>query len=258
MDGMTEPSRANLVIVPDEFDAVLFDMDGVVTRTATLHASAWKRVFDEFLKQKSSAAKAYSPFDEEADYLRYVDGKPRYDGVLSFLTSRGISLPYGTPHDSPEFDTVCGVGNRKDLVFEGLLREEGVAVFASTIEFIVALRAAGLKTGIFSASRHAEQMLSVAGIVALFDERLDGMEAERLSLPGKPSPATLLELAHRLDVSPARSVVVEDAVAGVQAAKSGGFGLVIGINRGGSRADSLLKNGADVLVADLREVELMT
>jgi len=254
---MPDSSEVKLFINPHEFDAVLFDMDGVVTRTATLHSAAWKRVFDAFLKEKSGSAKTFRPFDQEADYLSYVDGKPRYDGVLSFLASRGISLPYGTPDDPPQSETVCGVGNRKDVIFQGLLDAKGVEAFESTIELIRSLRAAGLKTGVFSASRHAEQMLSTARIISLFDEKLDGIDADQLGLPGKPHPATLLELAKRLKVSPARTAVVEDAVAGVQAARSGAFALVIGINRTG-KTGILLENGADIEVVDLREVELAT
>ncbi|HLF78186.1 MAG TPA: HAD-IA family hydrolase [Dehalococcoidia bacterium] len=252
---MPDSSDAKLLIDPREFDAVLFDMDGVVTRTATLHSAAWKRVFDAFLKERSGSANTFRPFDEGADYLSYVDGKPRYDGVLSFLASRGISLPYGTPDDPPQLETVCGVGNRKELVFQSLLDARGVEVYESTIALISSLRAAGLKTGVFSASRHAEQMLSAARLLSLFDERLDGIDAERLGLPGKPDPATLLELAKRLQVSPTRTVVVEDAVAGVQAARAGAFALVVGINRTG-KTGSLLENGADVEVIDLSEVEL--
>jgi alpha,alpha-trehalase len=189
------------------------------------------------------------------DYLSYVDGKPRYDGVFSFLASRGLSLPYGSPNDPPESETVCGLGNRKDLAFQRLLDSGSVEVFDSTIELILALRKAGLKTGLFSASRNAGQVLSAAEVLTLFDAKVDGVDAERLALPGKPQPATLLELARRLSVLPARTAVVEDAVAGVQAARAGRFALVIGVNRN-TRQGILLENGADVEVTDLREVQL--
>lgn len=244
------PKRGTLDVT--RFEAVLFDMDGVVTDTARLHAAAWKEAFDEFLKSRSPGA--WEPFDSDADYRRYVDGKPRLDGVISFLASRGIALPLGTPSDSG-IDTIWGLGNRKDSVLMRLLESRGVAVFPSTIEFINNLRAKGLKTGIFSASKHAESFLRSAGVLALFDAKVDGVDAESLSLPGKPAPATLLELASRLGVPPTRCAVVEDAIAGVQAGRAGGFGLVIGVNRSKQRG-VLAGAGADVEVADLSEVEI--
>jgi HAD superfamily hydrolase (TIGR01509 family) len=252
---MHEARPDGVVLHRQELDAVIFDMDGVVTRTATLHAKAWKQTFDEFLRARPGAKISFQQFDIEADYGRYVDGKPRYDGVVSYLTSRGISLPYGSRDDPPESETICGVGNRKDLFFQRLLASRGVEVFESTIELIRRLRAAGLKTGIFSASRHAEQVLSAANALSLFDAKVDGVDADRLGLEGKPHPATLIELAGRLGAVPARTAVVEDAVAGVQAARAGGFSLVIGVNRT-ARQGILLENGADVEVTDLREVQL--
>jgi alpha,alpha-trehalase len=239
-----------------DFDAVIFDMDGVVTRTATLHFAAWKQLFDDFLEFKLSPGKTLMPFTQE-DYFRYVDGKPRYDGVFSFLASRGVALPYGEPGDPPTEATVRGLGNRKDAYFWQLLEERGVEVFHSTVEFIQRLKTAEIKAGIFSASRNAETVLTSAGVRELFDARVDGAVADELGLPGKPDPAMLLELAKRLGAPPGRTAVVEDAIAGVQAGRRGRFALVIGINRS-STLGRLLDNGADVEVADLDEVRLET
>jgi alpha,alpha-trehalase len=236
-------------------DAVIFDMDGVVTRTAVLHAAAWKQLFDEFLRARAAEPGSFQPFDIDADYKRYVDGKPRYDGVASFLASRDISLPYGSPDDQPNADTVCGLGNRKDALFHQAIKRKGVDAYESTVRLIRRLREAGIKTGIFSASRNAGPVLHAAGIVDLFDAKVDGVDAEKLSLAGKPSPETLLELARRLGASSARTAVVEDAIAGVQAGRAGDFALVIGVNRSGKRG-TLLANGADVEVSDLNQVEL--
>ena len=254
---MLRRGQIKVLLDKDDFDAVLFDMDGVVTRTATLHAAAWKASFDEFLRARAAPGESFRPFDVEGDYLRYVDGKPRYDGVISFLASRGISLPYGSPGDPAAAMTACGLGNLKELSFQRLLASRGVDIFGSTLDLIRALRAAGIKTGIFSASRHANQILRSANILSLFDGKVDGLDAERLGLPGKPNPATLLELARRLGASPKRAAVVEDAIAGVQAGRAGGFALVVGVNRSGNQG-ILLENGADVEVKDLSEVELAT
>jgi alpha,alpha-trehalase len=237
-----------------DLDAVIFDMDGVVTQTATLHAAAWKQLFDRFLQNRLTPGEALKPFTDE-DYLRYVDGKPRYDGVISFLASRGVELPYGDPSDPPTEATVCGLGNGKDSYFRELVEKRGVEAFASTVDLIHGLKAAGLKTGIFSASRNAEAILSAAGVLNLFDARVDGNVARELGLPGKPDPATLLELTRRLGATSARTAVVEDAIAGVQAGRRGGFALVIGVNRS-STSGRLLDSGANVEVADLAEVRL--
>ena len=186
-----------------------------------------------------------------------MDGKPRYDGVVSFLASRNIALPYGFPDDPPGTETVCGLGNRKESLFQALLDSKGVDVFPSTLELIRSLRAAGLKIGIFSASRHAGQILAAAGLLELFDAKMNGLDAARLRLPGKPDPATLLELARRLGTSPQRGAVVEDAIAGVQAGRAGRFHLVIGVNRSANRG-VLSEKGADIEVGDLSEVGLAT
>ena len=245
--------RVKVELARSRLDAVIFDVDGVVTRTASVHAAAWKELFDAFLRSRLAAGEALRPFDAEEDYRRYVDGKPRYDGVESFLASRGISLPRGEPGDPPEAETVCGLGNRKDAYFWRLVERDGVAPFETTVDLVRRLRAAGVKTGVFSASRNAEAVLAAAGVRDLFDAKVDGRDAEELGLAGKPDPAMLLELARRLGVAPERTAVVEDAIAGVEAGRAGGFALVIGVNRS-AKPGRLLASGAGVAVADLSEV----
>jgi trehalose 6-phosphate phosphatase len=251
---MAPMSRPDLPSLHD-LDAVIFDMDGVVTETATVHASAWKRLFDTFLKQRAEATgEPFVEFDEKADYERYVDGKNRYDGVRSFLESRGITLPDGSPSDPPGSDTVCAMGNDKDTYFLADVRENGVRPYESTLRLIRDLRAKGIKIGLVSASRNAEEVLRGAGAIDLFDERVDGVVAAELNLPGKPRPDTFCEAARRLGVEPARAAVVEDALSGVAAGRAGDFGLVVGVARAGQQ-DALLQAGADVAVADLAELE---
>lgn len=236
----------------DRYDAVIFDMDGVVTQTAQVHAKAWKKVFDTFLQKRFSSA--YQPFDNQ-DYLLYVDGKPRYEGVKSFLESRGIHLPWGNPNDLPEQETICALGNQKNRIFLNLIRDQGVEVYESTIHLIQVLRRTGVKTAVISASKNTPEVLKAANISELFDAKVDGHDAIRLGLKGKPEPDVFLEAAQQLGSTPKRTVVVEDAIAGVQAGKKGGFGLVIGVDRG--HQDKLLKeNGADIVVKDLSEVEV--
>jgi trehalose 6-phosphate phosphatase len=241
-------------ISPKLYDAVIFDLDGVVTRTAKVHAAAWKKLFDEYLERRAARlGEEFGPFDIEADYRRYVDGKPRYDGVQSFLKSRGINLPHGRPGDSPDQETVCGLGNRKNRLFLELLEQRGVEVYEFTIALIRELRSAGIKTAIVTSSKNCPAVLETAGISSLFDAKVDGNEKERNHLKGKPHPDIFLEAARRLGVNPARAVVVEDAIAGVEAGRQGNFGCVIGVDRGG-QADALLKRGANVVVGDLAEV----
>jgi alpha,alpha-trehalase len=239
-----------------DYDAVVFDMDGVVTQTASVHQAAWKALFDDYLKQRAATAgDQFREFTPD-DYLRYVDGKPRYDGVRDFLASRGITLPWGTEADPPEAETVCGLGNRKNALFQKELHDHGVQVFQSTVALIRELHAAGLRTAVISASKNASQVLQAGGVQDLFEAQVDGQVAEERHLPGKPDPAVFLEAARQLGAQPRRTVVVEDAVAGVKAGKAGGFGLVIGIDRGGN-AERLKQNGADVVVKDLEEVKLL-
>ncbi|MCM6772412.1 trehalose-phosphatase [Nocardia sp. CDC159] len=228
-------------------------MDGVVTDSARIHAAAWRELFDGFLAERDSGlGENLEPFTE-TDYERFVDGKPRADGVADFLASRGISLPWGAPSDPPDAVTVCGLGNRKDRMFLARIARDGVPAFASTVALVRRLRAAGIGSAIFSASRNAAQVLQAAGIGDLFSVRVDGLVAENLGLAGKPDPAMLHEAAHRLGADPERTVVVEDAEAGVAAGRRGGFGWVVGVDRVG-HADRLAAGGADVVVTDLAEI----
>jgi alpha,alpha-trehalase len=239
------------------FDAALFDLDGVITDTAVVHAEAWREMFDAFLSERSlREGEEHRPFSRD-DYLSHVDGKPRHDGVRAFLASRGIDLPAGDPSDTGERETAHGLGNRKDRYFNQRLQEGGVAVFESTVALVRELQAAGVATGVFSASRNCRTVLEAAGLGGLFEVRVDGEVAEELDLAGKPDPAMLLEAARRLGAEPQRTLVVEDAQAGVEAGRRGGFGLVVGVDRTGQAAE-LRAHGADVVVSDLGELEVLT
>ena len=240
-----------VVLSRSRFDAVLFDMDGVITRTAGVHATAWQRMFDAFLEERAArTGEPFVPFDPDAEYRRYVDGKPRFDGVASFLASRGISLPRGDPDDPPGAETVCGLGNRKNVFFREHLAQNGAEVYQHAVDLVRRLRAAAIKTAVFSASKNCEAVLRAAGVLDLFDARVDGVDAERLGLAGKPAPDMLLEAARRLGATPGRTAVFEDAVAGVQAGRAGGFALVAGVNHTG-HPGTLLEHGAGVEVDDL-------
>jgi alpha,alpha-trehalose phosphorylase len=228
---------------------------GVVTRTATLHAAAWKDLFDDFLRRHSeTSGTPFKPFDAHADYLMRVDGRPRYEGVRSLLASRGIELPEGDP-DPPEAQTVYGLGKRKDALFERALRKDGVETYASSIALIRALRDQGVRTAVVTSSRHGREILATVGIGRLFDARVDGIDIDDLGLKSKPEPDALLECTRTLGVTPMRSVVIDDAVSGVEAARNGEFGLVVGIGRGGNRK-ALEGHGADVVVNDLGELSI--
>jgi alpha,alpha-trehalase len=236
------------------FGAALFDLDGVLTKTAVVHAAAWKRLFDEYLQARAARDHAsFQPFDIKTDYRRYVDGKLRYDGVKSFLDSRGISLPLGSPEDGPEQETVHGLGNKKDRYFQTHLKEHGVEVYEDAVKFLRAVRAAGLKTAVVSASKSTAAIVQAVGLTDCFDARVDGVESQRLHLAGKPAPDGFLEAARRLNVEPARAIVIEDAVAGVQAGRNGRFGFVIGVDRTG-HAEELQQNGATLVTSDMTEL----
>jgi alpha,alpha-trehalase len=235
-----------------EYDAVIFDMDGVVTKTAGVHAAAWKTLFDEYREETGGN---WTPFDPDDDYVRYVDGKPRHDGVKSFLESRGIRLPHGEPEDEADKKTVRGLGKRKNRIFLDLLEKQGVAVYDSGVDFVKRLGAAGFKTAVISSSKNCAHVLEAAGIEELFQARVDGVASEDLGLKGKPDPAIFLEAARRLGAGPARTAVVEDALSGVEAGKQGRFGLVIGVDRTG-HAEELRQKGADVVVQDLSLIEV--
>ena len=232
-------------------------MDGVVTQTATVHAAAWKALFDAFLaKRAGRTGEPFRPFDVEADYLPYVDGKARYDGVHDFLASRGIVLPWGSPADPPDAETVCGLGNRKNGYFLRIVAERGVQAFPTTVALIHRLHEAGIETAIISASKNTSAILAAAGVSDLFAAQVDGGVAEQRGLPGKPDPAVFVEATRQLGVVPPRAVVVEDAEAGVEAGRRGGFGLVIGVDRA-DHAAALRQHGADVVVRDLAEVTVV-
>ena len=245
-----------VTLSPRDYDAVLFDLDGVLTRTASVHAAAWKKLFDGFLEPRSAeSGQTFVPFDIEADYRRYVDGKPRYDGVVAFLESRGIELSVGTPEDGPGVQTVYGLGNLKDRYFSEQLKQQGVEVFEAAIALVRTLRAQEIKTAVVSSSNNCAPVLEAAGISQLFDARVDGIDITRLKLKGKPAPDAFLEGARRIRVEPARAVVVEDAIAGVEAGRAGRFGLVIGVDRLG-QSQALRQAGADVVVGDLAQVTI--
>ena len=240
----------------DRIDAVVFDMDGVITETATAHAAAWKRLFDEYLEHRARlTGEPFVPFDGDDDYRRYVDGKRRYDGVRSFLQSRGISLPEGDPSDPPERETVCGLGDRKNGYFLDHLREHGAEAYPSTVQLVRELQARGVRTAVISASRNMSEVLDAAGVDDLFEVKVDGIVAEQLGLAGKPDPAVFREAARRLGAKPERTAIVEDALSGVEAGRRGGFGLVIGVDRTG-HADALRAAGAEVVVSDLGDLRL--
>lgn len=240
----------DVTITNRDFDAVIFDLDGVITKTAAVHEIAWAELFDGYLRDRAAAdGTEFHPFTT-SDYGTWVDGKPRYDGVHSFLESRGIHLPWGDVDDAPDSETVCGLGNRKNVEFMRIVEERGVEPFESSIRFIRDLTAAGISTGLFSSSRNAVPVLEAAGHGDLFEVKVDGMVAAELGLPGKPDPAVLLEATRRLGATPERTAVVEDAISGVEAGRRGGFRLVIGLDRIG-QADELAASGADVVIPDL-------
>lgn len=236
-------------------NAVIFDTDGVVTDTARVHAAAWKRVFDAFMRGRSESGDCSAPFDIRDDYLLYVDGRPRLDGVRTFLASRGIRLPEGGPSDAPDTPTMHGLGLAKDQLFVEQVERYGVAAFPSTVALLHELRHRGCRTGVVSASRHCRKVVTAAGVVRLFDVLVDGNEAARLGLPGKPDPALFLEAATRLGVPPGKTAIVEDALPGVEAGRRGRFGLVVAVDRTGQAA-ALTASGADIVVTDLDELAI--
>jgi beta-phosphoglucomutase family hydrolase len=234
--------------------ACLFDLDGVLAKTAKLHAAAWKETFDGFLKTRAArTGERFAPFDEVADYDEYVDGKPRYDGVRSFLAARRIELPEGLPTDRPDAETVSGLGNRKNDLVLALIRDKGVEAYEGSIRYVRAVRAAGLRRAVVSSSANTSEVLAAAAIDDLFEVKIDGLVAEREHLKGKPAPDTFLAAARELGVSPAQAAVFEDALAGVAAGRAGRFGFVVGVDRVG-QAEALREHGADVVVSDLAEL----
>ncbi|MFD6025334.1 HAD family hydrolase [Streptomyces griseoluteus] len=237
--------------LPDTIQACLFDLDGVVTKTAVVHAAAWKETFDAFLRDHEGPDAR--PFDEVADYDEYVDGRPRADGVRSFLKSRGIELPEGGPDDPPDAGTVQGLGNRKNELLLEKIRTDGVEPYEGTLRYLAAVRAAGLATAIVSSSANCRDVLRSIDAEDLFDVRIDGVVAAERHLPGKPEPDTFLAAAEDLGVPPERAAVYEDALAGMDAGRAGGFGYVVGLDRTG-QADALYAHGAHIVVKDLAEL----
>jgi beta-phosphoglucomutase family hydrolase len=243
-----------LLGLPDEVSACLFDLDGVLTKTAKVHAAAWKEMFDAYLRERAAkTGERFVPFDALGEYDQYVDGKPRYEGVQSFLASRGIELPRGEPDDPPQAETVDGLGNRKNEIVLRLIREGGVEPYEGSVTYVRAARDAGLRRAVVSSSTNCHDVLVAAGIEDLFEVRIDGVVAEREHLHGKPAPDTFLAGARALGVEPARAAVFEDALAGVAAGRAGHFGFVVGVDRVG-HADALREHGADVVVSDLSEL----
>jgi beta-phosphoglucomutase family hydrolase len=231
--------------LPDRVNACLFDLDGVLTQTAKLHAAAWKQMFDAYLRERAGGTgEEFVPFDPAADYDEYVDGKPRYEGVRSFLASRGIELPE---------DKIEELGDRKNEIVLALIREQGVEAYEGSVGYVRAAREAGLRRAVVSSSTNCRDVLVAAGIEDLFEERIDGVVAERDHLKGKPAPDTFLAGARALGVGPRQAAVFEDALAGVEAGRAGDFGLVVGVDRVG-QAEALRAHGADVVVQDLAEL----
>jgi beta-phosphoglucomutase family hydrolase len=262
VSGRADPPRdqqqdfhgAGAVGLPDHARACLFDLDGVLTQTAKVHAAAWKEMFDAYLRTCARrSGRPFVAFDPVRDYDTYVDGKPRSDGTRSFLTARGIELPEGEPNDPPDAETVQGLGNRKNNIVLRRIRDDGVQVYAGSIRYVGAVRAAGLRAAVVSSSKNRAGVLVAAGIADLFDASVDGRTAERDHLAGKPAPDLFLAAARALEIAPADAAVFEDALVGVAAGRAGGFGFVVGVDRAG-QADALAAHGADVAVADLADL----
>jgi len=240
------------------FAAFVFDLDGVITDTVAIHSAAWKQMFDAFLQAYAKRKQLpYKEFSHARDYLSYVDGKPRYQGVASFLKSRGIELPFGDPSDPPHMETICGLGNRKNHIFNRMIANGNVIVFQSTIDFIHQLKDQGIRVGVASSSKNCKAVLEAAGILDLFETRVDGLVSAELGLRGKPEPDIFTTACDNLHVHYREAIIVEDAVSGVQAGKKGGFGMVLGIAREGNAA-KLKAHGADLVISDMREIDIET
>ena len=244
-------------ITRDQYDAVLLDLDGVITDTASIHAACWKQMFDEYLQKRAmQRGEAFRPFDPATDYRLYVDGKPRFDGVRDFLTSRGIQLPEGSPHDPPEAETMGGLGNRKNDLVNKIIEDAGVEPYEGSVKLLHQLRHQGFKIAVVTSSQNCAAVLRAAKLDAFFDMRVDGNTILAEHLAGKPAPDTFLMAAKLLGVQPSRAVVIEDALSGVEAGSSGNFGLVIGVARKGN-ADELRRHGAHLVVNDLGELAVL-
>jgi beta-phosphoglucomutase family hydrolase len=245
---------ASVLGLPDPVRACLFDLDGVLTKTAVVHAAAWKQMFDDYLRGRvARTGEEFVPFDSAADYGEYVDGKPRYDGVRSFLASRGIELAEGAESDPPDVETVRGLGNRKNEIVLRMIREHGAEAYPGSVRYLEAARGAGLRRAVVSSSTNCHDVLVAAGIEEFFEARIDGVVAERERLAGKPAPDTYLAGARALGVGPGEAAVFEDALTGVAAGRTGNFVCVVGVDRVG-HADGLREHGATVVVEDLAEL----
>ncbi|ORV14678.1 beta-phosphoglucomutase family hydrolase [Mycobacterium celatum] len=240
--------------LPETVHACLFDLDGVLTDTASVHTKAWKAMFDAYLKQRAErTGEPFVPFDPESDYRQYVDGKKREDGVRSFLASRGIELPDGDPDDPPDAETVHGLGNRKNDAFQQTLHDDGVQVFDGSRRYLEAVADAGLATAVVSSSANTRDVLEITGLDRFISQRVDGVTLREEHIAGKPAPDSFLRAAQLLEVEPAAAAVFEDALSGVAAGRAGNFGFVVGVDRVG-QAEDLRRNGADVVVTDLAEL----
>jgi len=240
--------------LPAAVSSCLFDLDGVLTQTAKVHAAAWKQMFDDYLRRRAQrTGEAFVPFDQVGDYDEYVDGKPRYEGVRSFLAARGIELPEGGADDPPGAETVHALGERKNEIVLGLIREHGVEPYEGSVRYVRAAREAGLRRAVVSSSANCHEVLRAAGIAELFEAVIDGVVAEREHLQGKPAPDTYLAGARALGVEPGEAAVFEDALAGVEAGHAGHFGCVVGVDRVG-QTEALAASGADLVVRDLAEL----
>ena len=237
----------------DQYDAVLFDLDGVVTDTASIHATCWKQMFDQYLRNRARNREAFRPFELATDYRLYVDGKPRFDGVRDFLASRGIHLPEGNPEDPTDVETVCGLGNRKNDLVNLVIADVGVDPYDGTVRFMHQLRRNGFKIAVVTSSQNCTAVLKAAKLDDLFEVQVDGNTVHAQRLAGKPAPDTFLMAAKLLGCEPERTVVIEDAISGVQAGADGNFGLVIGIARK-ANAEELKQHGAHLVVNDLAEL----
>jgi beta-phosphoglucomutase family hydrolase len=243
-----------IAITRDQYDAVLFDLDGVITDTANLHAACWKQMFDAYLQKRAvERGEPFRPFDIATDYRLYVDGKPRFNGVRDFLTSRGIQLPEGSPDDPAQAETVGGLGNRKNNLINEVIEEVGVEPYEGSVKLIHQLHHQEFKIAVVTSSQNCEAVLKAAKLDAFFEVRVDGNTIDAQQLAGKPAPDTFLMAAQRLGVEPKRAVVVEDAISGVQAGRNGNFGLVIGVARKGN-AEELQHHGAHLVLNDLGEL----
>jgi beta-phosphoglucomutase family hydrolase len=238
--------------LPDTVDTCLFDLDGVLTQTAKVHAAAWKQMFDAFLRSEAVQSGAdFVPFSIKADYTAYVDGRPRLDGTKTFLVSRGVHLPTGDPDDPPGARTLWALSNQKNNLVQEMIRRDGVETYAGSVRYVRLARDSGMKTAVVSSSANTKEILEVTGITGLFDTIVDANVAGERGLAGKPAPDTFLAGAEGLGAKPSQCAVFEDAIAGVQAGRAGNFGYVVGVDRAG-HADALKENGADIVVTDLK------